>query len=309
MDKRISIIIPVYNVQNYLSQCIDSVVNQTYSNLQIILVDDGSTDSSGTICDEWEKKDSRIRVIHKENGGLSDARNIGMNIATGDYIAFVDSDDVIHPRMYEFLLAALMQTEADVAICHEEVFYEDSYQVTSYSNYTIEGIETLQELKKHFMEVWTGPINFAWNKLYKKEVIGSLRFPKGRYLEDIWFSVEALSRVSKVVWIEEKLYGFRQRQGSIMNSGKPKVFIHHAEAILHQREVLGMKEYDAYAVRKLAHLCFEAKQAGLSEGEKEVRKLFLTLCDEVKIRNLPIKDICNMIMAKYCWKMYCFIHK
>lgn len=277
--------------------------------MDIIVVNDGSTDFSGIICDEWKEKDARIRVIHKENGGLSDARNAGLKIATGDYVAFVDSDDVIHPRMYEFLLEALIQTNTDVAICHEDAFYEESYRIRDYQNYTIERIEELQELKMHFMEEWTGPINFAWNKLYKRKIIEGLLFPTGRYLEDIWFSVEALSRVDKAVWIEERLYGFRQRQGSIMHSGSVKIFRHHAEAILHQREVLGMKEYDAYAVRKLAHLCFEAKQAGLSEGEKEVRKLFLKLYDEVEIRKLPIKDICNMIFAKYCWYTYCLMHK
>ena len=116
-NPKISVIVPVYKVEKYLDRCVESIVNQTYKNLEIILVDDGSPDNCPVMCDEWAEKDERIRVIHKENGGLADARNAGMNIATGDYIGFVDSDDWIEPNMYEVLLKNALKYDADISRC------------------------------------------------------------------------------------------------------------------------------------------------------------------------------------------------
>ena len=121
----ISVIVPIYNVEKYVNKCVGSIVNQTYTNLEIILVDDGSPDRCPEICDEWAKKDSRIKVIHKKNGGLSDARNAGMKIASGDYIAFVDSDDWIAPEMYERLLMAIKNDNSDIAACAVKMVWED----------------------------------------------------------------------------------------------------------------------------------------------------------------------------------------
>ena len=117
MNELISVIIPVYNAEKYLNRCLDSVLNNTYKNLEVILVDDGSTDMSGRICDEYAKKDCRIRVLHKENGGTARARNTGLKIAKGDYIAFVDNDDFVHPCFYEYMLSSMESSSADVAIC------------------------------------------------------------------------------------------------------------------------------------------------------------------------------------------------
>lgn len=304
----ISVIVPIYKVEEYLEECIKSIVNQSYTNLEIILVDDGSPDSCGKICDEWAKVDKRIVVIHQSNKGISQARNVGLKRVTGDYVSFVDSDDVLHPRMYQFLLDALVKNEADISICHEDAFDDGIYRSRNYSNYTIESVEDTECLKKHFMDAWTGPINFVWNKLYRREIVSNLLFPVGRKMEDIWFSVEALSKVKKAVWINERLYGYRQRIGSIMNSGDATVFQQHGEAILHQREVLKLKEYDAYALRKLAHLGYEAKAAGVEDGEEAVRKLFVMLHKEIGSRNLSLKDKCNAFLARYCWRVYCVLH-
>ena len=120
MNNLISVIIPVYNVENYLDECIQSVLQQTYKNLEIILVDDGSTDNSGVICDEYKDKDTRITVLHQKNGGISKARNVGIEYAHGEYIGFVDSDDFIHPQMYELLYAAIHKEQTDVAPCKTE---------------------------------------------------------------------------------------------------------------------------------------------------------------------------------------------
>ena len=129
MDSLVSVIVPVYKVEKYLSKCLDSIVNQTYKNLEIILVDDGSPDNSGKICDEYAQKDSRIKVIHKENGGLSSARNAGLDIATGEYIAFADSDDSVHLDFVEKLYRAIKEENADIACCSVEDFIEDKNKI------------------------------------------------------------------------------------------------------------------------------------------------------------------------------------
>ena len=121
-ESRISVVVPVYNVENYLNECIESILQQTYHELEVILVDDGSTDRSGELCEEWKKKDKRIHVIHQSNQGLSEARNRGLENITGKYVAFVDSDDILHPQMYEHLADALQAEQADVAICKETLF-------------------------------------------------------------------------------------------------------------------------------------------------------------------------------------------
>ena len=161
----ISIIVPVYNVDKYIERCIQSIINQTYKNLEIILIDDGSTDKSGAICDKYSKIDNRINVIHKKNGGLSEARNVGLDIARGDYIGFVDSDDYIHPQMYELLYKNLIGTSADISIIkhirkEEELGLGDINSKKVYSN--LEAIENI--LKKD-----SGIFIASCNKLYKKE--------------------------------------------------------------------------------------------------------------------------------------------
>ncbi len=305
----ISIIVPVYNVEAYLQQCLKSIVAQTFTNLEIILVDDGSTDSSGVICDAWQQQDKRIRVIHQDNGGLSHARNVGMKAATGDYIAFVDSDDVLHERMYEFMMDALQKTNADVAICHEDAFYEEVYQSRHYDTCHIERVEDTEALMKHFMLAWTGVINFAWNKLYKKEIVQRISFPVGRKMEDMYFSADALSKVSKAVWLEERLYGYRQRSGSIMNSEDESIYAEHAQAILFQKSVFQRESYNAYALCKLAHLELEARQRGMNEGAKSVRRLFLRLYEESDIRSLSLKNKCKVMLARYQKDIYYLLHK
>lgn len=311
----ISVIIPVYNVEQYLEDCINSILGQSYSDLQIILIDDGSEDISGELCDRFAERDKRIQVIHQKNQGVAVARNTGLQIARGSYIGFVDPDDVIHPRMYEFLLQALNNNNADVAICHELAFEGENCAFSDYSEMHIEDVENTQQLVAHFMDDWTGPVNFVWNKLYKRDILRDLQFPIGRLMEDVYFSADALCRVSKAVWIKECLYGYRQRKGSIMKSENPDVYKFWAESILHQRDViqkLGSHnlsiQFDAYTLRVLANLQLQAQKAGLNQGKETVRQLFLKLYQHVDIRNLSLKDKCNIIMARYCWSVYKLLH-
>ena len=210
----ISIIIPIYNVQKLLDRCIESVVCQTYSDLEIILVDDGSPDSCPHICDEWEKKDSRIKVIHKENGGLSDARNEGMNIATGEFIGFIDSDDWIAPEMYERLLNAIITDHSDIAVCNVKMVWEDNSQsrmLTQQSNCILNRSEAQSALLDE--SILKQPV---WYKLYRKSIIENIPFEKGKCHEDVFWSFRAIGNASYVSIINYVGYYYWQRSGSIM---------------------------------------------------------------------------------------------
>lgn len=215
--KLISIVVPIYKVEAYLDACIESLVSQTYHNLEIILVDDGSPDSCGQICDQWAKKDARICVIHKENGGLSDARNAGIKAAKGDYIGFVDSDDVVHPDMYRALLTLMECTDStigccnltrDLKMCSDLASYEDAEIRKKCQLFTaVEAIESLLRLETISVTVW--------NKLYKRETITDIWFPKGKYHEDEFWTYYVLERAKQVVYTEVPYYGYRQREESI----------------------------------------------------------------------------------------------
>ncbi len=211
----ISIIVPVYQVEKYLVKCINSIINQTYRNLEIILVDDGSTDNCPAICDLFQTEDSRIKVIHQENGGLSHARNVGLEIATGDFIGFVDSDDWIEPNMYEVLMCALQESGADIAACTRQDEYEDSMPIsinvkTVKSNiYSAE--EALREIINRKRIIYT----YVWNKLYKRDVLKNIYFPKGKMYEDMLWSFQAIGNARLLVCLNYPLYHYLQRPESI----------------------------------------------------------------------------------------------
>lgn len=213
-DVWISIIVPVYKVEKYLQKCIDSICSQTYSSLEIILVDDGSPDSCGVICDENARKDSRIKVVHKENKGLSSARNIGLEYATGEYVAFVDSDDIIHCRFIEILLDLCILYNCDIAQCDYLCVSEESeyLEINSEKLRFYTGKEALKELccsKKS-----TG-FTVAWNKLYKKELFKEIRYPVGRIHEDEFTTYLILNEANKVCVTNQYLYYYLRHSESI----------------------------------------------------------------------------------------------
>ena len=207
---------PIYNVETYLERCIRSIVNQTYSELEIILVDDGSTDLSSAICDKWEKKDFRINVIHKENGGLSDARNAGMKIATGKYITFIDSDDWMHKDMIKILYNVREKFDVDIVECKskkvdnfiDDVEIEDDIGVIQLFNDS-EAISAL---------LLENPLKqTVWNKLYKKELIEGTYFEFGKYHEDEFWTYQVLAKSKKIGFVDKELYYYFQRYNSIMS--------------------------------------------------------------------------------------------
>ena len=213
----ISVIVPVYNVERYLVQCVDSIINQTYKKLEIILVDDGSTDNSSKICDSYIQKDNRIRVIHKQNGGLSSARNAGLDIASGEYIAFVDSDDYILPEMYEVLFRLIDENNADMGACSWQRVNEAGTpllkQDTSPENEILSGDEVLSiGMTRGLTYV------LAWNKLYKASIFDDLRFPEGRLHEDEFTAHHILSKCTRTVSTSAVMYMYTCRSDSIMGT-------------------------------------------------------------------------------------------
>lgn len=217
-DDLISIIIPVYNVESYLEKCLISVCHQTYVNLQIIIVDDGSTDKSGEICDRFSKKDSRIVVIHKTNGGLADARNVGLSIAAGDYIGFVDSDDWIELNMFEKLHSFAISYDLDIVAAR--FITENEKGGNEFFTKEFQLLSNLDMLK---LVVSHGGENLVtvsvWDRLYKKDVIKGLFFPKGKCYEDVSFTTEAFLNSFHCGLYDNGLYHYRIRNDGIMGTG------------------------------------------------------------------------------------------
>ena len=212
----VSIIIPIYNVRKYLEKCIRTVREQSYTNIEIILVDDGSTDGSGDECDKFAKEDERIIVIHKKNGGLSDARNYGLDKARGDYIVFVDSDDYINGRMIELMLNCYVKEEYDLVICLDKAVYDD-YGEEDDKKFDASKVRTITP-----KEVLDDSLVTAWNKMYKSETWKELRFPVGRYHEDEFLLHRIVYGMRKIALIPTCLYYYRQRENSIVHTYSSK---------------------------------------------------------------------------------------
>lgn len=212
MKSLISIIIPVYNIDEYLRICLDSVAKQTYKNLEIILVDDGSTDLSGEICDEYASIDSRIKVVHKKNGGLSDARNVGLDICTGEYIGFVDSDDYIDENMYKKLYEAAEKNDADMVACR--MIRVINGNKISESKFEDKIFTDKESMIRH---VFTGGARTVSPcvKIVKRNVMENIRFPKGQNWEDAYIIIDIINNTSKMIILGEALYYYRMRLGSI----------------------------------------------------------------------------------------------
>ena len=278
MKDLISVIVPVYNVELYLNRCVESLVRQTYKHLEIILVDDGSPDECPNICDEWRNKDSRIRVIHKTNGGLSSARNAGLAVAKGEYIAFVDSDDWIHAEYIEHLYVAIKKYEVDIAACDIRWVYTES-QVEEKSKSltklysTEEALETLIN-GETFRAV-------AWNKLYHKNLLIGELFEVGRYHEDEFFTYRIMAKADKMVFVNEKLYYYFQREGSIMNSISYK-HLDALDAYLERIAYFENKYPELYKIDKMrfciACIYFYQETFKLNDKEKKDYKNRIKSC-------------------------------
>lgn len=213
----ISVIVPVYKVEPYLDKCVQSIVDQTYRELEIILVDDGSPDNCPAMCEAWAEKDGRIKVIHKTNGGLSDARNAGIAAATGEFIGFVDSDDWIAPEMYERLIDAIERDGSDIAACSVKMVWENESK-TGMLTVQMNCILDKHEAQKALLEesLLKQPV---WYKLYRRRIVKDIPFEVGKYHEDVFWSYQAIGKAQRVSIIDNIGYYYLQRPGSIMGGG------------------------------------------------------------------------------------------
>lgn len=277
----LSVIVPVYNVEKYVEKCIKSIISQTYSNLEIILVDDGSTDKSGEICDEYAKKDNRIKVIHKENQGQSIARNVGMTLATGEFIAFVDSDDSLIENMYEVLLGLIITTNADIVSCGVNLVDEEHHIINSKNwsrNIVVLNREQiicgLYDSKFVRFEVW--------NKIFRKSILSGCTFTPRQIYEEVNFCRQIFQKVNKYVYYDLAFYNYLvKRPGntrSFFSTKKLDVFDEFDKFIDDLRNNSYEKEtvlkFQAIKVRFLLTQIYSAKTL---KSEKKDRKYLISL--------------------------------
>lgn len=278
MDKLISIIVPVYNVEGYLDRCITSLINQTYKNLEIILIDDGSKDGSGAICDKYASLDSRIKVIHKENGGVSLARNLGLDVASGEYIGFVDSDDYVENGMYEALYNVAVLENADITTC-------GFTQVRVNGNAKVNDIDLSIDwskeniIKNYFKQGIVKELMYSpCNKLYKKSLVKELRFSEKYHMgEDILFIFQCVERMNKLSCAKGAFYHYVMRENSAMTSSFSKKRLDYIYAIREIQRVCNEKypyavsEVDLWVYR---HVLNTVRQIIVAKKRKEYPKFY-----------------------------------
>lgn len=220
-ENLISVIVPIYNVEQYLRECIDSIISQTYKNIEIILVDDGSTDSCPQICDEYKEKDNRIKVIHKKNEGVSLARNTGLNTAKGDYISFVDSDDIINEKLYEDAISNIRKYNLDI-YCFNSIRFRDGERIKNrkiLSKKDFIFLNSSKEIFKNYTSICDGIVNDGvWDKIYDKKLWNDVVFPVGKTCEDIYVLYKVYDRCNKYMFNGNIYYYYRQRNNSITHS-------------------------------------------------------------------------------------------
>ena len=260
----ISVIVPVYNVEKYLERCVKSIVAQTYKDLEILLIDDGSTDKSGKMCDEFLQTDSRIKVFHKQNGGLSDARNYGIEHSAGEFISFVDSDDYIDEKMLETLHRLITENDADLAVCSAMDVFEgkEVTQVKEIKEFNLNKVESYKYMLRG------DGIPSACNKLYKRQTVGDVRFPVGKLYEDGFFTPQILKKVEKTAVTSKPMYYYFRRADSITTKPFRKGDLDVIEA------------YDK-CVKQVKELCPEA----LPYAEFRYRNAYFNVLDKMLMRD------------------------
>ena len=260
----ISVIVPVYNVEKYLERCVKSIAAQTYKDLEILLIDDGSTDESGKMCDDFQQTDSRIKAFHKQNGGLSDARNYGIEHSAGEFISFVDSDDYIDEKMLEPLHRLITENDADLAVCSAMDVFEgkEITQVKEIKEFNLNKVESYKYMLRG------DGIPSACNKLYKRQTVGDVRFPVGKLYEDGFFTPQILKRVEKTAVTSKPMYYYFRRADSITTKPFRKGDLDVIEA------------YDK-CVKQVKELCPEA----LPYAEFRYRNAYFNVLDKMLMRD------------------------
>ena len=313
----LSVIVPVYKVEKYLAACLDSILAQTYTNFELIVIDDGSPDGCAAICDSYAERDKRVRVIHQRNAGLAGARNKGLDEAKGELIGFVDSDDSISPDMYLLLYEAMSAGNADISVCNyrcvDEMGQPVGEEESPIKDEVVVGnsaiIKKLEEDKSWF---WVT----AWNKLYRRDLFESLRFPQGKLHEDEFIIHHILVRCNKAACVSDASYFYLQRGGSITGSSFSLSRLDGAEALFDRAKVLlehGVSSYSAYYACSVGLMVMTKGYECLDIHDSQYHKRYRELCMNFrwaasKLLASDLALICKMrlflnrISPYYTWK-------
>lgn len=318
MEDLISVIVPVYGVEAYLEECIESIINQKYKNLEIILIDDGSPDKCGEICDKYAAQDKRIRVIHNENHGISYSRNCGLDIAKGEYIAFCDSDDVLDPRLYEYLYGIINKCHTDISMCSFREFINgDKYEIDT----DIDNAEIIEYSKKSFAENllldFPAPYIMVCNKLFRREIIGDTRFKLGVICEDNIFMSDLIVKGISCARSSAHLYMYRRnRNGSTMSTRNAFLLKSSMASKVYQYKVLRNSYGEEYRKRLL---CKTLNRCSRHTAEvywymnrpesKGMRSDWCTLYDEEKSFIIGTKEKLKLGLFRYFPHLYYVIMK
>ena len=310
-QEKISIIVPIYNVEKYLERCLDSIINQTYKNLEIILVDDGSKDNCYSICEDYRKKDNRIVTIHKENGGLSDARNIGLLKSTSNLICFIDSDDYI-----DILYKNLIEFKADISVCgfsHEKEGMKSKYEKKEYT----ETYDSQKALKK-MIDLKANFSVCAWNKLYKKKLFDNIKYPKGCIYEDVATTYKVIDRANKIVYTSKSLYNYCFNEKSITKTeefnDREMVRIKHAnemcEYIIKRYPSLE-NEYVAYQISQYIAVINVMLKCGKDEVImiEKIKKFAKENCSKALQSSLKLEKKIQIFIFCYMFNFYKFLFR
>lgn len=316
-DDLVSIVVPIYNVEKYLKQCIESLINQTYKNIEIILVNDGSQDNCSSICNNYAYNDKRIKLINKENGGLSSARNAGIDIAKGKYICFVDGDDFVNEEYIQIMYNKIKKNKADIVICNYQrvVDIKDiNKNGNSEKEWILSGKEECKNIYNKSKYVYT---IVAWNKLYKMEMWKNIKFPVGKVHEDEFITYKLLYNSNRVINLEKKLYYYRIVPNSIMNKKINETKLNALEAL--EERINFFKEKEDIELKNLTvlrlectslRIAFKYKMANMNELSDYCYDVFKKYYKVAKkIKKISFIQRSQLFMAFYFKKIYFKLYK
>ncbi len=302
---KISVIVPVYRVEQYLKRCVDSILGQTYKNIELILVDDGSDDMCPGICDSYAKQDSRVRVIHKSNGGLSSARNEGLKHATGNIISLVDSDDYINCNMYSDMMKQMAETDADIVMCDYKIVYTEieDEQIKNVNDAISVLLTDGKEAQYQAYDSYEKRVTYAvaWNKLYKKELFEGITYPENRIHEDEARTYQLFYRAKKIAYIRYPYYYYFQRRDSIVGKKISRINLQLLDAYIDKLEFYRLNNekdlWELEAFHSMHMTCYVKRKFGtekirinfLSEPQWKRLRIELKHYTEMNITSLREK--------------------
>lgn len=316
MECKISIIIPVYNVEKYIERCLESILNQTFNEYEVIIVNDGSTDNSGKICDKYSEINKNINVIHKKNGGVSSARNLGIDVAKGEYIAFIDPDDFIDSNMFKILYENLKELNGDIAICSVNEIRNDNIELGDNSGEVISYSKD-DAIEGYFKGKYPFNQNYLWNKLFKRSLFEKVRLNEDiTYQEDSEIMIQLLNSSDIITYIGKPLYNYDLREGSLSSGkiSKGKITAERAFHSIYEYTRYNICEYKSKALLKYISLVFNIV-IEIIKNYEEYKEEYINMitrikeiyCELIKTKGIPIKYKIHatlIIVSPRLYKLY-----